>query len=170
MLWKYAHFWTDHVIIKFGIEYNMWSPSKNLLFTNITLNFFYAQEHQKGQETVLFMYSSRRGGYKLLGLSFCQNIETHPLSIVDYTHSVTRKKFRHELSVNFGTLVMFDIPMILAIHAVKFSYAPLPAHLSATTMLATIGYGCFMKPSSTTRHEMTFSNRVPPANMRSCQN
>ena len=67
VLWKYAHFWTDHMIIKFGIEYNIWSPYKNMLFTDITLNIFYAQEHQKGQGTVLFMYSSRRGGYKLLG-------------------------------------------------------------------------------------------------------
>ena len=64
-------------------------------------------------------------------------------------------------------LVMYDIPMKLATNAVKLSDPPLPAHLSATTMLATIGYGCFMKPSSTSRHELTFWSRVPPANIRS---
>jgi hypothetical protein len=51
---------------------------------------------------------------------------------------------------------MFDIPMILATHAVKFSVPTLPTYLSATTMLSTIGYGCFMKPSRTSRHELTF--------------
>jgi len=54
------------------------------------------------------------------------------------------------------SLVMSDIPMILEIRAVKLSDPPLPALLSATTMLATIVYGCFMKPSSTLRQELTF--------------
>jgi hypothetical protein len=51
---------------------------------------------------------------------------------------------------------MFDIPMILATHEVKLSVPPLPSYLSATTMLATTGYGCFMRLSSTSRHELTF--------------
>jgi hypothetical protein len=63
-------------------------------------------------------------------------------------------------------MAMADVPMILAIQAVKLSDPPLPIHLSATTMLATIGYGCFMKPSSTCRHEMTFCSRVPAAKIK----
>jgi hypothetical protein len=70
-------------------------------------------------------------------------------------HNFT-KQFRHELLAYLGCLVMFDIPMIVATHAVKLSDPPLPAHFSATTILDTTGYGCFMKPSSTSRHELTF--------------
>jgi hypothetical protein len=35
-------------------------------------------------------------------------------------------------------------------------------HFSATTMLATTGHDCFMKPFSTSRHEEIFCGIVPP--------
>ena len=106
-------------------------------------------------------------GIICLVLCFCLNMETQPPLITDYVHSITSQN-KSDMSCwhILDRLVMFHIPMIPAIRAVKLSDPPLPAHLSATTMLATIGCGCFMNLSSTSRHELTFWSRVPPANIR----
>ena len=90
-------------------------------------------------------------------LCFCLNMETQPPFIIDYVHSINSQN-NSDMSCwhILDRLVMFDIPMIQATHAVKLSAPPLPAHFSATTMLATIGCDCFMKLSSTSRHELTF--------------
>ena len=106
-------------------------------------------------------------GIICLVLCFCLNMETQPPLIIDYVHTITSQNNSDMRCWHIlDRLVMFDIPMIQATHAVKLSDPPLPAHLSATTMLATIGCGCFMKLSSTSRHELTFWSRVPPANIR----
>ena len=105
----------------------------------------------------LFISSSRTGGYNLLGpLLLPEHGNTPTFDYGLYLQYKFAKKSDMSCWHILRHLVMFDIPMILAIHVVKLSYPPLPAYLSATTMLATIGYGCFMKPSSTSRHELTF--------------
>ena len=125
--------------------------------TDINLGLIHTQEHHNIKKVSLFISSSRRRG-------------SSPL-IMDYVHGTTLQNNSDKSCCHIlRGLVMFDLPIILATHTVKLSDPPLPTLLSATTKLATIGYGCFMKPSSTSRHELTFWSPLPPANIRWCQN
>ena len=125
--------------------------------TDINLGLIYTQEHHNIKKVALFISSSRRIG-------------SSPM-IMDYVHSTTLQNNLDKSCCHIlGCLVMFDIPIILATHAVKLSGAPLPTLLSATTKLPTIGYGCFMKRSNTSRHELTFWSPVPAANIKWYQN
>jgi hypothetical protein len=83
-------------------------------------------------------------------------MESKPPLIMDNIHSTTLQKNQTWDFGIFWSVWLYDIPMILVIHAAKLSVPPLPTYLSATTILATTGYGCFMKLSSTSRHELTF--------------
>jgi hypothetical protein len=82
---------------------------------------------------------------------------SNSLSRVSLISTAVMESIPSSANVEYWLIVFRSrIPMILVTHAVKLSDPALPTILSATTMLATIGYGCFMKPSSTSRHELTF--------------
>jgi len=166
-------------LLKAGIEYNLWTSSSNISAhtgsccwcKHYPAPYLHTRTSQYLWNCPCLCPQVEGEGITSYILSFCLNMETHPPWFMDNIHSITSQK-NSDMSCwhIFGCLVMSDVPMILVTHAVKLSGPPLPAHLSATTVLATIGYGCFMKPSSTSRREMTFWSRVPPANIRCCQN
>ena len=107
------------------------------------------------QEVTLYILV---GGYRCFREKFCLHIKFNiqwSECLGFHISYLTLRSLKNPLPYSL-------VPKILLTQSTMLQDPELPPLFSATTMLATTGYDCVMKPFSTSRQEDIFCGSVPP--------